>query len=88
MAAVERALDAMEAAPMDDIVGGSEMEVRGVYEQLKREVFEELVQARIEDVEAAAKPSLSPPTGPRRAGAAGALEGQGRSGPLSAHRQR
>jgi hypothetical protein len=86
--AVERALDAMEASPMDNIVGGSEMEIREICDGLKREIFQELVQARIEDVEAAAKPSLSPPAGRRRAGATGALEGQGRSGPVSAHRQR
>ena len=86
--AVERALDAMEAAAMDNIVGGSEMEVREVYERLKREVFQELVQAKIEDVESAVRPSFSPPTGPRRTGPAAALEGQGRPGPVPAHGQR
>lgn len=87
-AAVERALDAMEAAPMDNIVGGSEMEVREVFAQLTREIFEELVQAKVEDAETAAEPSFSPPAGPRGAGPAGAVEGQGRSGPVPAHRQR
>lgn len=87
-AAVERALDAMEAAPMDNIVGGSEMEIREVCDGLKREIFQELVQAKIEDAEAAAKRSLSPPAGGRRTRPAGALEGQGRSTPVPAHGQR
>lgn len=86
--AVERALEVMDAAPMDNIIGGSEMEVRAVFEGLKREVFEELVQAKVEEVEAAAKPRFSPPAGPRGSGPAGALEGQGRPRAARAHRQR
>ena len=80
---------AMEAAPMDDIIGGSEMEVREVFERLKREVFEELVQAKVEDVEAARRGgSFSPPAEPPRSGPAGAVEGQGRSRAARAHGQR
>ena len=71
--AVERALDVMEASPIDDIIGGSEMEVREVFEGLKREIYEELVQARVEDAEAAAKPAFSPSASSPGAGTAGAV---------------
>lgn len=86
--AVERALDAMEAAPMDNIIGGSEMEVREIMDGLKREIFEELVQAKIEDAEARAKGAFSPSQGPTGPGETGALAGQGAARAPRAHRQR
>lgn len=87
-AAVERALDAMEAAPLDNIIGGSEMEVREIMDGLKREIFQELVQARVEDAEAAAKGVFSPSQGAAGPGPAGAVARQGPARAAGAHRQR
>lgn len=86
-AAVERALDAMEAAPLDNIIGGSEMEVREVFEGLKREIFQELVQAKVEEAEAAARGAFSPSKDTTRSGAGGAVARQGRARAAGAHRQ-
>ena len=86
--AVERALDAMEAAPLTDIIGGSEMQVREVFEGLKREIFQELVQAKVEDAEAAAKGVFSPSKDTAGTSQGGALARQGRSRAPRSHGQR
>lgn len=85
---IERALDAMEAAPADNIIGGSEMQVREIMDGLKREIFQELVQARIEEAEASAKGAFSPSTSPAGPGQAQTLARQGRPRAARAHRQR
>ena len=86
--AIERSLDAMEAAPLTNIIGGSEMQVREIMEGLKREIFQELVQARVEDAEAAAKPSFSPSAGAQGTGPTGAVAGQRGSAAVRDHGQR
>lgn len=73
--AIEESLDAMEAGSLTNIIGGTEMQVREIMERLKRDIYQELVQARIEDVEAAAKRSFSPSASTGGAGAAGAVAG-------------
>ena len=66
--AVEQAMEAMDKAPKNNIVGGSEVQVGKVMDQLKREVFEELIQTRVNDVEAEARSDFSPSGGPQGTG--------------------
>lgn len=66
--AVEQAMEAMNKAPKNNIVGGSEVQVGKVMDQLKREVFQELIQNKVDDVEAEARSVFSPPGGPQGTG--------------------
>ena len=75
--ALDKAVDAVEAAPDGHWVAGSEWAVRGAFQELMRECFQELVQARVDADPAAPAPapagSFSP--GARPARACGAVQG-------------
>lgn len=86
--AIEQSLDRMDAAPRDNIIGGSEMQFREVWEDLKRVIYQELVQAKVKEADAAAGPRFSPSRGPRRSRPTDEVEGQGPAGSAPADGQR
>jgi hypothetical protein len=47
-AAIEKAMDAVEAAPDGRWIAGSEWAVRGAFQELMRECFQEIVQAKLD----------------------------------------
>jgi hypothetical protein len=72
-AALDRAVAAVEAAPDGQWIAGSEWAVRGAFQALMRECFQEIVQARIDADPAADAGSFSPAA---RAGPGGAIQGR------------
>ena len=58
--ALDKAIDAVEAAPDGAWIAGSEWAVRGVFQDLMRESFQRIVQARIDADPDAAAGSFSP----------------------------
>ena len=70
---LDEALDAVEAAADGQWIAGSEWAVRGAFQQLMRECFQEMVQARIDRDPAASAGSFSPGA---RAGQGGAVQGR------------
>lgn len=81
--ALDKAMDAVESAADGRWVAGSEWAVRGAFQDLMRECFQEIVQARIDADPAAAAGSFSPGARPGRGGAV-----QGRAAVDRAHRRR
>jgi hypothetical protein len=73
-ATLEQAMDAVAAAPDGQWIAGSEWAVRGAFQELLRECFQEIVQARIDRDPAASAGSFSP--GGARAGQDGAVQGR------------
>jgi hypothetical protein len=63
-AAVDRAMDAVQAAPDGQWIAASEWAVRGAFQELMRDCFQEIVQARVDADPAAAAGSFSPGTRP------------------------
>ena len=59
-AALERAMEAVDAAPDGQWVAGSEWAVRDAFQGLMRECFQELVQAKVDSDPAASAGSFSP----------------------------
>jgi hypothetical protein len=80
---VDLAIDAVEAAPDGQWVAGSEWAVRGAFQELMRECFQEMVQARIDHDPAASAGSFSPGGRPAPDGAV-----QGRAAGRRAQRRR
>lgn len=82
-AALDEALNAVEAAPDGRWIVGSEWAVRGAFQGLMKECFQEIVQAKIDSDPAAAAGSFSP-------GARAAHDGavQGRAARRRAQRRR
>ena len=68
-AAIEKAMDAVEAAPDGQWIAGSEWAVRGAFQELMRECFQEIVQAKVDADRSASAGSFSPGAGPRQGGA-------------------
>lgn len=68
-AAIEKAMDAVEAAPDGRWIAGSEWAVRGAFQELMRECFQEIVQAKLDSDPAAAAGSFSPGARPGQDGA-------------------
>lgn len=81
--AIEKAMDAVEAAPDGRWVAGSEWAVRGAFQELMRECFQEIVQAKVDSDPAASAGSFSPGARPGRGGAV-----QGHSAGERAQRRR
>lgn len=82
-AALDKAMDAVEAAPDGQWIAGSEWAVRGAFQELMRECFQEIVQAKIEADPDAAAGSFPPGAGPASGGAV-----QGRAARRRAQRRR
>ena len=80
---LDEALDAVEAAPDGQWIAGSEWAVRGAFQELMRECFQEMVQARIDRDPAAEAGSFSPGARPGQDGAV-----QGRAARRRAQRRR
>ena len=86
---LERAMDAVEAAPDGRWIAGSEWAVREAFAELTKECFQAIVQARIDADSAASGGSFSP--GRRRAAAAATARDaavQGRASAVRAQRRR
>lgn len=82
-AALDKAMDAVQAAPDGQWIAGSEWAVRGAFQDLMRECFQRLVQAKIDADPAAAAGSFSPGARPGPHGAV-----QGRAAGRRAQRRR
>ena len=82
-AALDKAMDAVEAAPDGQWIAGSEWAVRGAFQGLMRECFQEIVQAKVDSDPAASAGSFSPGAGPGPGGAV-----QGRAAARRAQRRR
>src|SRR6476619_5140950 len=82
-AAIEKAMDAVEAAPDGQWIAGSEWAVRGAFHDLMRECFQEIVQAKVDCDPAASTGSFSPGARPGPDGAV-----QGRAAGRRAQRRR
>jgi hypothetical protein len=67
--ALDKAMDAVEAAPDGQWIAGSEWAVRGAFQELMRDCFQEIVQAKIDADPAAAAGSFSPGARPAGGGA-------------------
>ena len=80
---LERAMDAVEAAPDGRWIAGSEWAVRGAFQELMRECFQEIVQAKVDADPAASAGSFSPGARPGHGGAV-----QGRAARRRAQRRR
>ena len=76
-AALDKAMDAVEAAPDGQWIAGSEWAVRGAFQGLMRECFQEIVQAKVDSDPAASAGSFSPGAGP---GPGGAVQGRAAAG--------
>jgi hypothetical protein len=74
--AMDRAMDAVEAAPDGRWIAGSEWAVRGAFQGLMRECFQEIVQAKVDSDPAAAAGSFPPGAGPGHAAGGGAVQGR------------
>lgn len=72
-AALDKAIDAVEAAPDGAWIAGSEWAVRGAFQDLLRESFQRIVQARLDADPDAAAASFSPGA---RAGKDRAVQGR------------
>ena len=72
-AALDRAMDAVQAAPDGRWIAGSEWAVRGAFQDLMRDCFREIVQAKVDSDPAAAAGSFSPGARP---GPDGAVQGR------------
>ena len=68
-AALDKALDAVQAAPDGQWIAGSEWAVRGAFQELMRECFQEIVQAKVDADPASSAGSFSPGARPAAAGA-------------------
>lgn len=73
-AAIEKAMDAVESAPDGQWIAGSEWAVRGAFQDLMRECFQEIVQAKVDADRSAPAGSFSP--GGRVARGGGAVQGR------------
>ena len=82
-AALDKAMNAVESAPDGQWIAGSEWAVRGAFQDLMRECFQEIVQAKVDADPAAAAGSFSPGARPGPGGAV-----QGRSARRRAQRRR
>lgn len=73
--AMDRSMDAVEAAPDGQWIAGSEWAVRGAFQDLMRECFQEILQAKVDaDSDPAAAAGSFPPGAPPAAG--GAVQGR------------
>lgn len=54
---LEKVADAVNHAPTGNVISGSEMEVRDLFEELRRRGFEKAVQMRADSQESASPPS-------------------------------
>ena len=54
---LERVADAVNHAPTGNVISGSEMEVRDLFEELRRTGYEQAVQMRADSTESAFSPS-------------------------------
>ena len=72
-AALDKAIEAVEAAPDGAWIAGSEWAVRGAFQELMRGCFQRIVQAKVDADPAAAAGSFSPG---RRVGKGGAVQGR------------
>ena len=79
-AAIEKAMDAVESAPDGRWVAGSEWAVRGAFQDLMRECFQEIVQARVDADPAASAGSFSPGARPGSGGGEAAVQGRAAGG--------
>jgi hypothetical protein len=84
-AALDKAVDAVASAPDGQWIAGSEWAVRGAFQELMRECFQEIVQARVDADPAASAGSFSPGARP---GSGGAVQVQGRAARRRAQRRR
>jgi hypothetical protein len=82
-AALDKAMNAVEAAPDGQWIAGSEWAVRGAFQDLMRECFQEIVQAKADSDPAAAAGFFSPGARPGQGGAV-----QGRASRRRAQRRR
>jgi hypothetical protein len=80
---LDEAMRAVDAAPDGQWIAGSEWAVRGAFQDLMRECFQEIVQARIDQDPAASAGSFSPGARPGQGGAV-----QGRAARRRAQRGR
>ena len=76
-AALDKAMDAVEASPDGKWIAGSEWAVRGAFHDLMRECFQEVVQAKIDSDPSASAGSFSPGA---RAGQGRAIQGRAERG--------
>ena len=81
--AMDKAVDAVESAPDGQWIAGSEWAVRGAFQGLMRECFQEIVQAKLDTDPAASAGSFSPGARPGQDGAV-----QGRAARRRAQRRR
>jgi len=58
--ALDQAMDAVESAPDGQWIAGSEWAVRGAFQDLMRECFQEMIQAKVDSGPAASAGSFSP----------------------------
>jgi hypothetical protein len=82
-AALEKAIEAVQAAPDGQWIAASEWAVRGAFQELMRECFQEIVQAKLDADPCVSAGSFSP--GARSASAAAV---QGRAAGRRAQRRR
>lgn len=82
-AALDKAMDAVASAPDGRWIAGSEWAVRGAFQDLMRECFQEIVQAKVDSDPAASAGSFSPGARPGPGGAV-----QGRAARRRAQRRR
>ena|SRR5215204_2831826 len=82
-AALDKAMDAVQAAPDGQWIAGSEWAVRGAFQDLMRDCFQEIVQAKVDRDPAAAAGSFSPGARPGQGGAV-----QGRAARRRSQRRR
>ncbi len=74
-AALDKAMDAVQAAPDGRWIAGSEWAVRGAFQELMRECFQEMVQARVDADPDPPAGSFSPGARPGHAGSGGSVQG-------------
>ena len=68
-AALDKAMDAVQSAPDGQWIAASEWVVRGAFQELMKECFQEVVQAKIDSDPAASAGSFSPGARPAHDGA-------------------
>lgn len=61
--AMDKAVEAVESAPDGQWIAGSEWAVRGAFQELMRECFQEIVQAKVDGDRSASAGSFSPGAG-------------------------
>src|SRR5215207_11233207 len=87
-AALDKAMDAVQAAPDGRWIAGSEWAVRGAFQELMRDCFQEIIQAKVDGDRSASAGSFSPGGAPPGSGGGDDAAVQGRAARRRAQRRR